>query len=365
VDAQDLYNQSIVSIGPSSIFYIKGTIINEGTIVNNGDMQIGGSWINHAQYEAGQGQITFNSNLSQAINHNDQSFNKLTISGGGEKIFQANITIDNELNLSDGILISENDARIIFSSSAVITGGSDHSHIRGPVYHQGSGNKVFPIGNGLLYLPFELLNIAGASSETGVRLVELQNNSLSKSPSLDEISANRYWQLDFNAASLANSAVVLPVRNETIVDNENDVVVAEAESPTSNFESMGQFEFLGNAADGKVTSDQFVSKPFLAVGMRSADDKLVVYNAVSANNDDRNDFLIIKNIENYPDNTFILFNRWGDKIFEMNNYDNKERVFRGRSNINGDKGLVSGTYFYIIETKKDNLKINGFIALKN
>jgi hypothetical protein len=77
-----------------------------------------------------------------------------------------------------------------------------------------------------------------------------------------------------------------------------------------------------------------------------------------------NEFLHIGNIDRYPDNNFTLFNRWGDKVFEMANYDNHERVFRGKSNINGEKDLVNGIYYYILESRKDGLKINGFITLK-
>lgn len=139
--AQSVYNQPIISIGSTSVFYVKDSLINEGIIVNNGDMQAGGSWINNNQYEAGQGQITFNSDLPQIINHNDQSFSKLTISGGGEKIFLANITIENKLNLSEGVLVSKNNSRIIFNSIAEMIGGSDQSHIQGAVYHKGQAAK--------------------------------------------------------------------------------------------------------------------------------------------------------------------------------------------------------------------------------
>src|SRR5688500_9501290 len=86
---QNLYNQSIISIAASSVIYVKDTIINKGSIINNGDIHVAGSWINNAEYDAGQGQITFSSNLPQIINHNNQSFNRLTISGGGDKIFLA------------------------------------------------------------------------------------------------------------------------------------------------------------------------------------------------------------------------------------------------------------------------------------
>jgi len=362
--AQSLYNQSVIAISSTGVLYVKDSIVNNGTIINNGDMQVGGSWINNAQYDAGLGQITFNSDLPQIINHNDQSFSKLTITGGGQKLFLADITIEDELDLSDGTLISDNNATIIFSPDAQITGGSDNSHIQGPVYHLGPGNKLFPVGNGSVYLPVELLNVEGASAEVGIRAVELENISLPVSPLLKAVSTNRYWEIDLVSGSLADALAVLPVREEDIVTTAEEVVVAQSASPAQPFENLGQSDFQGLSSNGKVTSKKFVTQPYLAIGTASTDAAIVVYNAVSANNDDMNDFLIIGNIENYPENKFSLFNRWGDKVFEIENYDNVERVFRGKTNVGGETDLVNGTYFYVIETKKDGLKVNGFLSLK-
>lgn len=362
--AQSLYNETVISITPSAVLFVKDSLVNNGTIINNGDMQVGGSWINNMQYDAGQGQITFNSDLPQVINHNDQAFSKLTISGGGEKLFLANITIENELDLSDGTLVSQNDARIIFSPGAQIIGGSDRAHINGPAYHRGAGAHLFPVGNGEEYLPVTLLNVEGGNAEVGVREVELQGIALQPSPSLKAVSANRYWQLDVVSGDISQSQVILPVRDESIVTDANEAVVSQAQSLSANFENLGQFQFDGSVSNGMVTSNKFVTMPFLAVATASDDRQLVVYNAVSPNGDGLNDFLRILNIEYFPENKFSLFNRWGDLVFEIENYDNAERVFRGRSSVNGEKELGNGTYFYVIETK-DGRKVNGFLVLKN
>ncbi|HET9053974.1 MAG TPA: gliding motility-associated C-terminal domain-containing protein, partial [Cyclobacteriaceae bacterium] len=301
----------------------------------------------------------------QIINHNDQSFSRLTISGGGEKIFLADITIENELDLTDGILVSQNDSRIVFSNDAGFTGGSDASHVRGPVYHRGAGDKIFPVGNGSAYLPVELRNIQGASAEVGIQSVELDGNPLSASPVLKAISSKRYWQLDVLSGSLAESQVILPVKDEDIVENAGEVVVAQSASLTDDFESIGQSAYNGTITNGFVTSNRAVTKNLIAIGIASGEEGLIVFNFVSPNEDQSNDFLIIGNIENFPENKFTLFNRWGDKVFEIENYDNNERAFRGKSNINGESDLVTGTYFYSIETMKDGKKLNGFLMVKN
>lgn len=363
--AQNLHNESIISIGTNGVLFVTDTIFNRGTIINNGDMQVGGSWINYEEYDAGEGKITFNSDLPQVINHNDQSFSRLTLSGGGEKLFLADITIDNELNLSDGILVSQNNSRIIISENAQVVGGSDASHIQGPVYRRGAGHKVFPVGNGGIYLPVEFLNVQGNSPEVGVTAIELDGTTLRASRSLKEISTSRYWQVDVVSGTLHNSRIVLPVKEETIVDRAEAAVVAEAASLDDDFESLGQLQFSGSTNDGRVTSDEVFTKSLLAVATASPGEGIIVYNAVSPNADKKNDYLLIENIEGFPGNKFSLFNRWGDKVFEIENYDNQERVFRGRSNIGGDSILSSGTYFYVIETGTDSPRINGFLTVRN
>jgi gliding motility-associated-like protein len=92
--------------------------------------------------------------------------------------------------------------------------------------------------------------------------------------------------------------------------------------------------------------------------------ELVVYNAVSPNNDGKNEYLLIENVDVIPskkDNMVKIFNRWGDEVFAVANYNNKERVFNG-TNKNGNK-LPSGIYFYKISFTSDP-EITGYLELK-
>jgi len=366
--AQSFYNRgATVSVLSGTIFSVKDSLINTGTFVNNGNLVIGGTWLNTGTYNAGAGEITFNSaspTMPQIINHSNQSFSKLTISGGGRKLILADITIEDEMILSDGVIEAANGARVIINATATVSEGSDAAHIHAPVYHHGAGDKLYPLGNGTTYLPVTILNVSDEQSLIGVTAAELTGGTLPKAPSLDAISSTRYWQVDAVNGSM-NYQMRLPLRAETLPGDIQNVVVAQSSSLNDRFESLGQSTSQGAMSAGTVTSERLVTSSLVTLASTSDDGSLQVYNAVSANNDGLNDFLRILNIENYPENKFTLFNRWGDRIFEMNNYDNKERVFRGKSNVNGERDLVNGTYFYVIETQKDALRVNGFIVLKN
>ncbi len=91
--------------------------------------------------------------------------------------------------------------------------------------------------------------------------------------------------------------------------------------------------------------------------------EIVIYNAVSPNGDGKNEFLILQFIESIsPKNQVSIFNRWGDEVFSISDYDNKTRVFAGLG-TSGSK-LPSGTYFYKITLIDTSKTLTGFFSLK-
>ncbi|MGO4294055.1 gliding motility-associated C-terminal domain-containing protein, partial [Chitinophaga sp. RAB17] len=97
--------------------------------------------------------------------------------------------------------------------------------------------------------------------------------------------------------------------------------------------------------------------------------KIRVHPAISPNNDGLgNDVMYIENIEKYPNNEVVIFNRWGGTIFKLKNYDNKSNNFKGRANAGGSVGndVPDGSYFYNIEVTIDGKKerYTGFIVIK-
>ncbi|MAZ26136.1 MAG: hypothetical protein CL868_03530 [Cytophagaceae bacterium] len=90
---------------------------------------------------------------------------------------------------------------------------------------------------------------------------------------------------------------------------------------------------------------------------------------ISPNGDGKNDFWEIPGIEDYPDNTVRIYNRWGDLVYEGMGYDNLSTTFNGTANQKTGMGageLPNGTYFFTIETAGEsefnNLK--GFIVIR-
>ncbi|WP_411275275.1 gliding motility-associated C-terminal domain-containing protein, partial [Daejeonella sp.] len=67
-----------------------------------------------------------------------------------------------------------------------------------------------------------------------------------------------------------------------------------------------------------------------------------------------NEAFKIQNIEFFPDNEVLIFNRWGNALFAIKNYNNSDRNFKGFANkgllVSSDLPLSDGVYFYIVTT---------------
>lgn len=69
----------------------------------------------------------------------------------------------------------------------------------------------------------------------------------------------------------------------------------------------------------------------------------------SPNGDGTNDLFVIRGILNFPGNTFMIYNRWGNKVFEANPYTNTwDGKSDGGLSVGGDQ-LPVGTYFYVLD----------------
>ena len=100
------------------------------------------------------------------------------------------------------------------------------------------------------------------------------------------------------------------------------------------------------------------------------DQTYLIPEVFTPNDDGKNDLFVIKGIKG-TENTLTVYNRWGNKVYKMENYDN---TWNGMPNVGGTLGnqkLPQGTYYYILEFKGDQKKgkneyktTNGFVVLQ-
>lgn len=58
----------------------------------------------------------------------------------------------------------------------------------------------------------------------------------------------------------------------------------------------------------------------------------------------------------------VIFNRWGDEVARIENYNNMDNVWNGTYQNSGEP-VTNGTYFYIAETTENNKKFSGWVQV--
>lgn len=66
---------------------------------------------------------------------------------------------------------------------------------------------------------------------------------------------------------------------------------------------------------------------------------LYIPNVVTANGDGKNDYFMVRGIEQYPGSVLEVYNRWGNQVYYSGNYSNNW----------GGAGLSAGIYYYVLK----------------
>ena len=81
---------------------------------------------------------------------------------------------------------------------------------------------------------------------------------------------------------------------------------------------------------------------------------VVVPNVITpSNKDGANDVFVIKGLDLYPNSRLMIFNRWGNKIYENEDYQN---------DWGKDKSLVDGVYYWVLYMR-DGTSMNGTVTI--
>ena len=141
------------------------------------------------------------------------------------------------------------------------------------------------------------------------------------------------------------------------IDDDGDGILTRDEDTNGN----------GNWADDDWNGNGIPD--YLDPDLMSTGDEIEVFNVITPNGDGIHDVLTIRGLENFPNNTIRIYNRWGVLVFTTNAYNTQNNFFdgtsQGRVTVNQDKMLPVGTYFYILdyEAVGQTKSISGYIYI--
>jgi len=181
------------------------------------------------------------------------SFNN---SSGMPMVLAGPLVIEDEMELSEGVIKIADGGSLTVADNAVISGGSPTAYVDGPITKVGSTNGenfVFPTGDGDVYAPLEFSPLLDQNGEYTIQYRDDPPpiEEKIKSPT-NNLNDRGYWSINRKPGSSIPSSVTLgwtDAEERGIDDLTNAVVVfidTTAGSQTPEWTSLGRSTLLGS-----------------------------------------------------------------------------------------------------------------------
>lgn len=369
-----------------------------GNLTNNGDFTFFDNFKNEGffGFDASSlgGQVTFIKEGSQILMEGGDN-----VTSFRDVIFDSEKGLDltNEINIAGVANFTRGHVRvsskpgdfagIAFYASAEVTNQSDGSHVVGEAEVIGAEEFTFPIGDGNYLRPMSISE--NREDKKIFSATYLSEDPTSLYPHMENkdgitlVDNVEYWDV---AAKSPSGAVLLSLTWDDRVTptavfnpvNGNALrIVRWDQSQSKWIDEGGEVDQVNKVVTTAMPLE--ANGVFTLASVRkNIDSNVVIYNSVTANGDGMNDYFIIKNINQYPNNSVEIVNRWGSRVFYTKNYDpngdGSSNVFDGTADgkgVIGGKKLPSGTYYYIVNYEFTDgngsrmIKEAGYLNLEN
>jgi gliding motility-associated-like protein len=155
--------------------------------------------------------------------------------------------------------------------------------------------------------------------------------------------------------------------NVSFWNGNNGSILAEVEGGTapynyiwSNGETSAVITDLKAGTYSIIVTDMMGCTAYASTRLTQPD-ILEMPNGFSPNGDGANDFFVVHGIDAYPINRLTIYNRWGNIVYELENYQNE---WNGENNLG--EPLPDATYFVIlaVEAGNDQIVLKGYVDLR-
>jgi len=365
----------------NSLLFVKDNFQHDaGEVTGSGIIELNGNWTNNSGgnvFGASSKVSVLLSGNAQTIGGGINGFYNLILGGNGNKFVQNDVFVLNTLSLQDRILnIANNKLTVLNTASSAIerSSGFIETAENGSLMRNTNSTSayLFPLGStkdnpsynafsstdiNPLYRPVYIEPEDAGNNSYSVNLInrdpDFQYSRANKEKDIEKISNRYYYLLDHNSGTSKFNARFL--QNKAV---DNHAVIALWSSTKSMWEKVptgAEEGLLGDRLDRSLTFNSLPGMTNQVVSFASI--PFIFFNAFSPDGDGKNDTWQIQNIEAYPNNTLIIFNRWGDEVFKTKGYS--------RSNAWDGANLQPGTYFYVLNVNENgSMKTyKGFITM--
>lgn len=273
--------------------------------------------------------------------------------------------VRNQLDFINGQVLTPRDDNTIsldFINYDIYAGEDGARHINGYASITRSTqntNFVFPIGDDNRLRPMTINSPSGSYNFNGAYFFQDPNNPVyfttnfstsTKQTIIDKVSDQEFWDLNGTEPTQVTLTWDFYSDISNLSDKLKDLRVVGWNIENNQWEDLGNVNTEGDLTSGTITSVDFIPNLYevITIGTLNSDTK--VNYLISPNGDSLNDSLVFESLENFTNNTLQIFNRWGNIVYEIENYKNDwGGISNGRLTINKSKKLPVGTYFYILK----------------
>ena len=346
-------NNSEVAVSKGAILCATGSVENSGTIQNSGTLAVAGDWKNNLTYTDKNGIFILNGSEVQDVFQDGQLFGILIIDGGGRKMFSSDANVKDSLILKNGIVEIPEGFTFKLEKTAAATIGSDITHIDGILYNTGEGYKLYPVGTEGVYAPAELSNIINDEAIIGIKAVNY-NPFVEFSSDLASVSTERYWNVTELNDQDFTANISLSYDNDYRPEEIENILVAQAENAEGVYTGIGKSETDKPVNITGITSKNTITQPYFALAfVRTEGNKYYIPNTFSPRASAEKDkcLRIYGNYFSAQEFKFMVFNKWGNKVFESNSLDDMKK--KGWDGKNPKTGRIEefGMYSFVIKGK--------------
>ncbi len=356
-------------VSQGSVMSVVGDYINRGNLVVDGSFLLDANWDNtQGIIQPGvAGRIILHNEGARDLRFGDDIIERLVITGGGEKrIVAGSVEVNDEVFFQMGHIVPTEPGRFQLDRDVSIRDASDDSHVDGAVYYSGTKDSIsFPTGTNGELLPIRLFGSNDPGQIVGFEAILQTNIATFDESQLWSVSDSHLWEMLLDNGSLQDIAVEIAIDNERFLKNIQDAVVAGSnETRSGTYQSLGQGILnitVRTARLGTVRSVPGPSFQYYTLG-ELFDNDVTIQNVMTPNFDGRNDFLMVENIEKFPNNTVTVLNQWGQEVFTRKGYAN---LWDGTQN---GAPLPNGTYTCIVTYRNGDNELTkkvGYVSIIN
>ena len=296
-------------------------------------------------------------------------------------VLRTSVNVTNNANfISANVLTPRDDTTISlnFIEEAFSSGEGDTNKVDGYASITQKQIFSFPVGSSDALRPL-IINSEGINELARCAYFFEDPNNPSTFPQgfdtalkpvdLGDISTTEFWRLEGDVPSTVQLSWNEASNIGALTDDPSVIVIVGWSKAVNQWVSLGSAASVGDFDAGFTTSLPFVPNDYEIITFGGAGqplDALALDNyLVTPNGDGINDTLVIEELQASPNNTVQVYDRFGLKVFEKENYTNEFDGFATSGNVvlNKNEGLPSGVYFYIAKLHDLDLEFQGFLYL--